>query len=51
MSRKSKIDSSEKVKIVEKCLNQNLSVTAAAKEMNVGQTSIRRWISIMDKYI
>lgn len=48
MSRKSKIDSSEKVKIVEKCLNQNLSVTAAAKEMNVGQTSIRRWISIYE---
>ena len=43
MSRKSKIDSAEKVKIVERLLADETSVSEAARLTGVDEASIRRW--------
>ena len=43
MSRKSKIDSAEKVKIVERLLADETSVSEAARLTGVDKASIRRW--------
>ena len=43
MSRKGKIDPIEKVKIIERVLADEISVSEAARLMGVGNTSIRRW--------
>ena len=43
MSRKSKIDSAEKVKIVERLLADEISVSEAARLTGVDKASIRRW--------
>ena len=43
MSRKSKIDSAEKVKIVERLLVDEISVSEAARLTGVDDASIRRW--------
>ena len=43
MSRKSKIDSVEKVKIVERLLADEISVSEAARLTGVDKASIRRW--------
>ena len=43
MSRKSKIDSAEKVKIVERLLADEISVSEAARLTDVDKASIRRW--------
>ena len=43
MSRKSKIDSAEKVKIVEHLLADEISVSEAARLTGVDKASIRRW--------
>ena len=43
MSRKSKIDSAEKVKIVERLLADEISVSEAARLTDVERASIRRW--------
>ena len=43
MSRKSKIDQAEKVKVVERLLADEISVLEAARLTDVGQTSIRQW--------
>ena len=43
MSRKSKIDQAEKVKVVERLLADEISVLEAARLTGVGQTSIRQW--------
>ena len=43
MSRKSKIDPTEKVKIVERLLADEISVSEAARLTGVDEASIRRW--------
>jgi len=43
MSRKSKIDPTEKVKIVERLLADEISVSEAARLTDVDEASIRRW--------
>ncbi len=43
MSRKSKIDPTEKVKIVERLLADEISVSEAARLTDVDKASIRRW--------
>ena len=43
MSRKSKIDSAEKVKIVERLLADEISVSEAVRLTDVDKASIRRW--------
>jgi len=43
MSRKSKIDPEEKVRIVERVLADEISVSEAARLTGVGRSSIRRW--------
>ena len=43
MSRKSKIDPTEKVKIVERILAKEIGVSAAARLTGVDGTTIRRW--------
>ena len=43
MSRKSKIDSVEKVKMVERVLTGEISCFEAARLTGVGKTSILRW--------
>ena len=43
MSRKSKIDQAEKVKVVERLLADEINVSEAARLTGVGQTSIRNW--------
>ena len=43
MSRKSKIDPTEKVKIVERLLADEISVSEAARLTDVERASIRRW--------
>ena len=46
MSRKSKIDPTEKVKIVERLLAGEISVSEAARLTDVGKASIRRWCNL-----
>ena len=46
MSRKSKIDPAEKVKIVERLLADEISVSEAARLTDVGKASIRRWCNL-----
>ena len=46
MSRKSKIDPVEKVKIVERCLSGEIGIRQAAREFGVDNHSILNWISI-----
>ncbi len=46
MSRKSKIDAAEKVKIVEQYLNGTISQRKAAKLYGVSKRSIQQWIRI-----
>ena len=43
MSRKSKIDPAEKVKIVERLLVDEISISEAARLTGVDQASVRRW--------
>ena len=43
MSRKSKIDPTEKVKIIERILAKEIGVSAAARLTGVDGTTIRRW--------
>lgn len=43
MSRKNKIDPTEIVKIIERLLADEISVSGAARLTGVGKTSIRRW--------
>ena len=43
MSRKSKIDPVEKVKIVERLLADEVSISEAARLTDVDKASIRRW--------
>ena len=43
MSRKSKIDSAEKVKIIERLLSYEISVAEAARLIGVVRSSIRDW--------
>ena len=46
MSRKSKIDSAEKVKIIERVLANEISVTEAARLIGVDRSSIRDWCNL-----
>ena len=46
MSRKSKIDALEKVKIVEQYLNGEISQKGAAKVCGVNKRSVQDWIRI-----
>ena len=43
MSKKNKIDPAEKVKIVERVLADEISVSGAARLTGVGHASIQRW--------
>ena len=46
MSRKSKINSAEKVKIVEQYLNGEIGMRQASKELSINHKSIQEWVSI-----
>ena len=46
MSKKSKIEPVEKVKIVERYLAREIGIWQAGKELGVEHHSIRNWISI-----
>ncbi len=46
MSRKSKIEPVEKVKIVERYLAGEIGIRQAGRELGVAHHSIRNWISI-----
>ena len=46
MSRKSKIDPAEKVKIIERVLADEISVTEAARLIGVDRSSIRSWCNL-----
>jgi transposase len=46
MSRKSRVDSVEKVKIVERYLDGEISITQAAKSLSVDHKSISDWIRL-----
>ncbi len=46
MSRKSKIDPVEKVKIVERCLDNEIGITQAGKELGIDPKSIQAWIRL-----
>ena len=46
MSRKSKINSAEKVKIVEQYLNGEIGMRQASKELGINHKSIQEWVSI-----
>lgn len=46
MSRKSKIDAEEKIKIVEQYLNGEVSQKSAAKICGVNKRSVQDWIRI-----
>ena len=46
MSRKSKINSAEKVKIVEQYLNGEIGMRQASKELGINPKSMQEWVSI-----
>ena len=46
MSRKSKINSAEKVKIVEQYLNGEIGMRQASKELSINHKSIQECVSI-----
>ena len=46
MSRKSKIDPVEKVKIVERYLAGEIGICQAGRELGVNHQTIRNWLSI-----
>jgi len=46
MSRKSKLEPVEKVKIVERYLNGEIGIRQAGRELGIAHQSIQQWVSI-----